>query len=152
MTPNASARPEQISQTPVCGESPSNVTPVDDLQNLALVPRKIRDVINGIDSMCQTQLGQINAMITSMLRAMETPAYWRHPLVIRDSLGLMKYLVSDLMNFVNSTAEDVGCNFVDDLDRERENRVLTAFREAARAEDRRAREINEIAPREADHA
>ena len=34
---------------------------------------KYPEVINGIDSMCQVQLGQIGAIVTSMLRAMETP-------------------------------------------------------------------------------
>ncbi|CAB3719897.1 hypothetical protein LMG22037_04672 [Paraburkholderia phenoliruptrix] len=86
------------------------------------------DAINGIDCMCQTQLGQIDAIIMSTLRAMETPDFWRHPLAMRESLGLIQYLAGDLMNFVNATAEIEGCNFVDEVGRAREMRILQAAR------------------------
>ncbi|MBB2999676.1 hypothetical protein FHX57_002007 [Paraburkholderia tropica] len=95
---------------------------------------KYQKAINGIDEMCQIQLGQIDAMITTMIRAMETERFWRHPLVIKESLGLLQYLAADLMNFVNNSAENVGCNFVDNVNRAQDSRVLSAFREASRAE------------------
>ena len=113
---------------------------------------KYREVITGIDSMCQIQLGQINALIATMLRAMETERFWRHPLAIKESLGLMQYLADDLMNFVNGTAEEVGCNFVDEVDRAHEERIVAAFREASDEEARFAGEIKEIARRGGSHA
>ncbi|RQS63858.1 hypothetical protein DID98_02975 [Burkholderia sp. Bp8984] len=108
MSSNASARPEQSTDI-----------------------RQLLDQIESIDSMCQTQLGQINATITSTLRAMESQEFWRNPLVIMESLGLMEYLASDLMNFVNVCAEEVGSNFVDEIDHARKTRILAAYRAAA---------------------
>ncbi|RQR94543.1 hypothetical protein DIE04_18995 [Burkholderia sp. Bp8994] len=110
MSSNASARPEQSTDI-----------------------RQLLDQIESIDSMCQTQLGQINATITSTLRAMESQEFWRNPLVIMESLGLMEYLASDLMNFVNVCAEEVGSNFVDEIDDARKTRILAAYRAAANA-------------------
>lgn len=91
---------------------------------------KCHDAISSIDCMSQTQLGQISALCTAMLRAMETPGFWRHPLNVAEMLGLIKYTADDLMNCVNCVAENVGCNFVDDINRATERRVLDAFRKA----------------------
>ncbi|MBN3788314.1 hypothetical protein [Burkholderia sp. Ac-20353] len=95
---------------------------------------KLHRVINDIDSMCQIQLGQISALSTSMLRGMETQEFWRHPSNITELVGLVMYLADDLMNYVNATAEAVGSNYVDEIERARESRVLAAFRAASNAE------------------
>lgn len=95
---------------------------------------KCHEAINSIDCMSQTQLGQISALCTAMLRAMETPGFWRHPLNVAEMLGLIKYTADDLMNCVNCVAENVGCNFVDDINRAAEGRVLDAFRQVMREE------------------
>jgi hypothetical protein len=114
MSTKDSARPEQ---------------PNDNAQLLADL-RKCREAINSIDCMCQTQLGQISSLVSVMLRAMESPDWWKHPDVIADTLGLLKYTADDCMNYVNGMAEEVGNNYVDDFERGRSARIWDAFRKA----------------------
>lgn len=102
-----------------------NITATPDGGDL----QRCREIISSVDSMCQTQVGQINALVSTTLRAMETPQFWEHPLALREMLGLVQYLVVDLGNFVNVSAENIGCNFVDPIDRAREKCVLDAFRQ-----------------------
>ncbi|KVC77161.1 hypothetical protein WI76_17585 [Burkholderia ubonensis] len=107
MSTAASARPEQST----------------DIQEL-------RNQIESIDSMCQVKLEQITALTTTLLRAMETPEFWRFPNTLRDVVGLIQHTADDLSNYVNSVAEEVGCNYIDELERARESRVVSAFRKA----------------------
>lgn len=95
--------------------------------------RKYCEVINGIDSMCQNHLGQIRTIVTTMLRAMETPEFWRHPTDISELLGLIQYTADDLMNFVNGSAETVGSHYIDETGRARDRRVSEAFDKACQA-------------------
>ncbi|MEJ8798169.1 hypothetical protein WKR88_17900 [Trinickia caryophylli] len=70
---------------------------------------RYQEAINGIDNMCQVQLGQIESLTTTILRAMETPQFWASPLNLKETLGLIQYLAADLSNYVNGAAENVGC-------------------------------------------
>jgi hypothetical protein len=96
--------------------------------------RKLHEVINGIDSMCQVQLEQISSLVTVILRAMEAPSFWRDPDSLVELLGLLQYTAGDLMNFVNGAAEEVGCNYIDDVARARSSRTRDAFRKACAEE------------------
>ena len=91
---------------------------------------KCHDTINGIDSMCQIQLGQIQNLTNVTLRAMESPSFWKGPTALGEILGLIQYITADLGNYVNAAAEEVGSNHVDEIGRARDRRVLAAFREA----------------------
>jgi hypothetical protein len=90
--------------------------------------KALENLVEDIDAMCQTQLGQIEAVTNVMLRAMETPEFWKRPTTIRETIGLIQYLAADLGNYVNGAAETLGCNSVDHIERERESRVFAAFR------------------------
>jgi hypothetical protein len=90
--------------------------------------QKLESCVEDIDAMCQTQLGQIEAITNVTLRAMETPEFWRHPTAIRETIGVIQYLSADLGNYVNGAAETLGCNSIDQIERDRESRVLAAFR------------------------
>jgi hypothetical protein len=96
--------------------------------------KALENLVEDIDAMCQTQLGQIEAITNVMLRAMETSEFWKHPTTIRETIGLVRYLAGDLGNFVNAAAENLGCNSVDHIERERESRVFAAFRANAKSE------------------
>ncbi|RAS38302.1 hypothetical protein [Paraburkholderia bryophila] len=91
---------------------------------------KCYDTINGIDSMCQIQLGQIENLTSVTLRAMESPGFWKGPTALGEILGLIQYIAADLGNYVNAVAEEVGSNHVDEIGRARDRRVLAAFCEA----------------------
>jgi hypothetical protein len=95
---------------------------------------KCRGAVNDIDCMCQTQLGQISSLVWAMLRAMESPDWWKHPDVMADTLGLIKYTADDCMNYVNGMAEAVGSHYVDDFERGRSARIWDAFRKANQKE------------------
>ncbi|MGG1948999.1 hypothetical protein AB1286_30035 [Trinickia sp. NRRL B-1857] len=86
-----------------------------------------QEQLAGIDNMCQVQLGQIEAIATTMLRAMETPKFWMSPETMMENLGLIQYLAADLANYVNSAAEEVGCNYVDEIKRTQQRRICEAF-------------------------
>ncbi|VWC75492.1 hypothetical protein BCO18175_02330 [Burkholderia contaminans] len=107
MSSTASARPEQS-------------TDVHQLQNQ----------IESIDAMCQVKLEQISALSTTLLRAMETPEFWRSPHSLRDVIILVHHVADDLRTYVNGAAEEVGCNCIDELERERGSRIAAAFRQA----------------------
>ncbi|QTO49443.1 hypothetical protein [Burkholderia latens] len=92
--------------------------------------RQLQNQIESIDSMCQVKLEQIIALTTTLLRAMETPEFWRFPHTLRDVLGLIQHTADDLSAYVNGAAEEVGCNYIDEVERARDSRIAAAFRQA----------------------
>ncbi|KVD26431.1 hypothetical protein WI83_25735 [Burkholderia ubonensis] len=86
--------------------------------------------------MCQVKLEQITALTTTLLRAMETAEFWRFPNTLSDVVGLIQHTADDLSNYVNSAAEEVGCNYIDELERARDRRITAAFRQANGGEAR----------------
>lgn len=107
--------------------------PTDTCQSEAEL-RKCHEAISSIDCMCQTQLGQISSLVSIMLRAMESPGYWKHPVMITETLGLIKFTADDCANFVNSMAEAVGSNYVDEIERAQTGRIWDAYRKANQKE------------------
>ncbi|KVN46812.1 hypothetical protein WT12_14600 [Burkholderia territorii] len=91
---------------------------------------QLQNQIESIDSMCQVKLGQIYALCTAMLRAMEAPEFWRHPDTSQDLITLIQHTADDLRAYVNGAAEEVGCNCVDDVERGRERRIAVAHSQA----------------------
>lgn len=123
----------------------------DDMKKRNAELHKLQEAINGIDCLCQAQLGQIDAVTTTMLRAMETPEFWKHPPTLRNALGLIQYLAADLGNYVNGAAENVGCHYRDEIDDERDRRVRAAFRAAYADEASREGHLTVFAQQEANN-
>lgn len=118
-------------KAPACPEQSSdNTQPSTDRSARDAELGKCHDTINGIDLMCQIQLGQIQNLTNVTLRAMESPSFWKCPTAAGEILGLIQYIAADLANYVNCVAEDLGSNHVDEIERARDRRVLAAFREA----------------------
>ncbi|RQX79151.1 hypothetical protein DF034_30420 [Burkholderia anthina] len=92
--------------------------------------RQLQNQIESIDAMCQVKLEQISALSTTLLRAMETPEFWRSPHSLRDVIVLVHHIADDLRAYVNGAAEEVGCNCIDELERARDSRIAAAFRQA----------------------
>jgi hypothetical protein len=128
---------EQAMQTPA-RKSSFPLPSADDMKKWNDELHKLQETINGIDCLCHTQLGQIEALTTTMLRAMETPKFWTHPMTLKETLCLIQYLATDLKNYVNCAAEDVGYNYRDEADDERDRRIWDAFRAASADEASRA--------------
>ncbi|EMN5130203.1 hypothetical protein RVV79_003319 [Burkholderia contaminans] len=97
---------------------------------------QLQNQIESIDSMCQVKLGQVYALCTTTLRAMETSEFWSHPDTFHDLVGLIQHTADDLRSYVNGAAEEVGCNCTDEIGRARESRVAAAFRQASGREVR----------------
>ncbi|KWA68258.1 hypothetical protein WL28_19960 [Burkholderia ubonensis] len=91
---------------------------------------ELRNQIESIDSMCHVKLAQISALATTLLRAMETPEFWRFPHTLCDVVGLIQHTADDLSAYVNGAAEEVGCNCIDELECARDRRIESAFRQA----------------------
>lgn len=81
--------------------------------------RKLYNQIEFMDSLTQSQCGEIEAIASTALVAMQSAEFWRHPERIEGVLLAILGRAQDLMNSINAEAEAVGCNYVDANERAR---------------------------------
>lgn len=93
--------------------------------------KSLRTAINEIDGYSQTGFSEVASIAKLALRALETPGGQQDIDSIAHALSAICARASDFSNLINSTAESVGCNYVDEPERRRR-----AARTNARAEAR----------------
>lgn len=81
--------------------------------------QELRNAVQTMDSLSQDGLAEISAIARLALAMMEQPDGYRHPELIAMALRNI-WAKSDLvMDCINATAENVGCNYVDEALRRR---------------------------------
>lgn len=76
--------------------------------------QKLRDTVEFMDSLAQGGFSEISAIAKLALAQLEHPDGYRHPENIALALSAICGKADDIMNCINSEAEQVGCNYVDD--------------------------------------
>lgn len=74
---------------------------------------KLHIAIEDMDALAQGGFSQICAIAQLALAALQTPEGYRHPENIVQALRAIKSKAEDIDNCINSTAEQVGCNYHD---------------------------------------
>lgn len=86
--------------------------------------KKLRSTVESMDCLAQDGFSEISNIAKLALAQLETPDGYRHPEMIARTLRSIWSKADDIENCINSEAEQVGCNYVDDA----ENRRLEARR------------------------
>lgn len=85
-------------------------------------PEQLRNAISEMDGLAQSAFSEIASMATLALLAMEQPSTYANGCAmdaIAHALSAIKSRALDIDNCINSTAEGVGCNYVDAAQRRR---------------------------------
>lgn len=80
---------------------------------------RLRDAVLNMDCLSQTGFSQIAAIARLSLLAMETPAAQQHTCTLATALEAIQTIADDIQSCINSTAEGVGCNYIDSPARRR---------------------------------
>lgn len=81
--------------------------------------QKLRNTVNLVDCLAQGGFSQISAIARLALAQLEHPDGYRHPELIAEALNAIWYKAEEVENCINSQAEMVGCNYVDEAQRRR---------------------------------
>ena len=81
--------------------------------------QKLRNAVEFIDSLSQCGFSEISSIAKLALARLETPDGYRHLDDIANALNAIWCKAEDIQNCINSQAEEVGCNYVDDAQRRR---------------------------------
>ena len=74
----------------------------------------LRDTVEFIDRLSQGGFSEISAIAKLALAQLEHPDGYRHPETIAQALNAILGKAEDVENCINSQAEGVGCNYIDD--------------------------------------
>lgn len=88
-------------------------------QHTAPEVQKLRNVVEFIDSLSQGGFSEISSIARLALSRLEAPDGYRHLDDIANALSAIMDKADDIQNCINSEAERVGCNYVDDAKRRR---------------------------------
>lgn len=73
---------------------------------------RLRDAIRSMDAISQEGFSRIEALARITLMALETPDAYRFPELIAQTLDTIAAVAQTSMDAANSSAEEVGCNWV----------------------------------------
>lgn len=79
----------------------------------------LRGVVNFMDCLSQGGFSQIRAIAKLALAQLERPDGYHHPELIAHALSAIWGKAEEIENCINSEAEMVGCNYVDEAERRR---------------------------------
>ena len=79
----------------------------------------LRIAVNEMDGYASTAFGEIQAVASLVLVALESPKYCTNTDVIAHAMGIIHARAGDAANVINCSAEAVGCNHTDDVLRRR---------------------------------
>ncbi|WP_156924333.1 hypothetical protein [Derxia gummosa] len=82
---------------------------------------RLHAVIEDMDAMAQDGFSRISSLVEVLLCAMESTTRYPSNSSIAHTLLTIQSIADDNENGVNSLAEDMGCNFIDDRQRARWN-------------------------------
>ncbi len=77
----------------------------------------LRGKITDIDALSQSGFSQIESIAQLALIALQTPEGYRCIDDIYVALEAIRHKAQDIQNCINSEAENVGCNYIDDAQR-----------------------------------
>jgi hypothetical protein len=80
---------------------------------------KFKEALNMADCFSQDAFDAIIAACSMTLLAMEVPRFWEHPHKVADVLVLIQERAIDAMNSINWEAEQMGCHYKDEKQRQR---------------------------------
>ena len=81
--------------------------------------QKLRNAVEFMDCLSQGGFSEIASIAKLALSSLETPDGYRHLDNIANALKAIWGKADDIQNCINSQAEEVGCNYVDDAQRRR---------------------------------
>jgi hypothetical protein len=81
-----------------------------------------------IDALSQEITSNIESLCNVTLMAMKTPDFWKYPDNLVQVLTLITARAQDLGNSINASAEEHGCNWIDQSRRDDETSVRDAIR------------------------
>lgn len=90
---------------------------------------ELRRAITDADMICQRDFSRIAGIAELTLLSLEAPSIYSRPRLLEQALRTIMDIAAAAENDVNVIAEWVGCNFVDEVERERQD-----ARRAARAQ------------------
>ncbi|WP_295951763.1 hypothetical protein [Rhodoferax sp.] len=79
----------------------------------------LRIAVNEMDGYAAAAFNEIQAIASLVLVALESPRYCTNAEVIAHALGIIHARAGDAANAINCSAEAVGCNHTDDVQRRR---------------------------------
>ena len=85
----------------------------------------LRDTVELMDCLSQSGFSEISSVAKLALSRLETPDGCRHLDDIANALAAIWGKADDIQNCINSQAEEVGCNYVDDAKRRRWDALRT---------------------------
>lgn len=88
-------------------------------QQQANIEAQLRDTVTEIDGYAQSGFSQIQALAKLALVSMELPASHHSSDAIAHILDVIAGIAMDFENCINCSAENVGCNYVDEAQRRR---------------------------------
>ncbi|WP_297326100.1 hypothetical protein [Nitrosomonas sp.] len=90
----------------------------------------LRNKIIDIDALSQSGFSQIESIAHLALLSLQTPDGYRHIRDIAFALEAIRHKAQDIQSCINSTAEDVDCNYIDESKHLRMNAHREFIREA----------------------
>ena len=99
---------------------PSATTPAQNTQatkqDSAKRIKALSTAVNNIDSLSQEGFGQISAIARLAILSFETPEghYPHHSETLAVALSAVRRIADDIENLINSVAEEVGANHIDE--------------------------------------
>lgn len=91
---------------------------------------KLQNAVNSMDCLSQIGFSEIGATAKLALLALETRVGQTEIGALAGALQAISARADDIQNCINSTAEEVGCNYVDKA-QQRRGRAASAARNAA---------------------
>lgn len=82
-------------------------------------PVRLQETIADMDAISQDGFSRISALTELLLSTMESPDCFPSMANVAHVLALIRATAFDHENSVNSLAEDMGCNFINDRERRR---------------------------------
>ena len=89
------------------------------LQHTVPEVQNLRNAVEFMDCLSQSGFSEISSIAKLALSRLETPDGYRHLDNIANALKAIWGKADDIQNCINSEAEQVGCNYVDDAQRRR---------------------------------